>query len=88
MRDQRVYAAGAAAVKVSQSQTAAAHLISSGKANNSVNMRMYYIMSVGFKVISRLFLLCNTNFCGIISTCNYIFLLTKHLILLAPTTIP
>ena len=31
MRDQRVYAAGAAAVKVSQSQTAAAHLISSGK---------------------------------------------------------
>ena len=33
MRDQRVYAAGAAAVKVSQSQTAAAHLISSGKAN-------------------------------------------------------
>ena len=31
MRDQRVYSAGAAAVKASQSQAAAAHLISSGK---------------------------------------------------------
>ena len=44
MRDQRVYAAGAAsAVKVSQSQTAATHLISSGTMQTILLCSMYWV---------------------------------------------